>query len=70
VKLAENTLLKHETIRLAGAHGEDVVRSIYMDEAGAIYTAGEDGQVKAWRAATSTNLKRKASTDITPASQS
>ena len=41
------------TIRLQGAHGSDVVRSFCFanDEAVAetVFTAGEDGCVKAWR---------------------
>lgn len=39
-------------IRLAGAHGEEVVRSIYADPASeTVYTAGEDGRVAAFRPA-------------------
>ena len=44
------------TIRLPGAHGEEVVRSMFLDhDANAIFTAGEDGNIKAWR--TNTDLK-------------
>lgn len=39
-----------EAIRLSGAHGEETVRSIHVsDEDGTIFSAGEDGLVKAWR---------------------
>ncbi|KAF6234942.1 hypothetical protein HO173_006872 [Letharia columbiana] len=39
-----------QTIRLPGAHGEEIVRSIHVNnEDGTIFTAGEDGLVKAWR---------------------
>ncbi|KAI9730370.1 MAG: ERAD-associated protein [Cirrosporium novae-zelandiae] len=38
-------------LRLPGAHGEEVVRSLYYDEeAETAYTAGEDGQIRAWKA--------------------
>ncbi|KAI9876579.1 MAG: hypothetical protein M1830_006179 [Pleopsidium flavum] len=37
--------------RLAGAHGEEIVRSIYIDDkSGMVYTTGEDGCVRSWRA--------------------
>ncbi|KAL1851486.1 hypothetical protein Plec18167_008680 [Paecilomyces lecythidis] len=37
--------------RLPGAHGEEIVRSIYLDEKSqAVFTGGEDGVVRAWRA--------------------
>ncbi|KAF7718180.1 Uncharacterized protein PECH_005641 [Penicillium ucsense] len=36
--------------RLPGAHGEEVVRSVYLDEQSqAVFTCGEDGFVRAWR---------------------
>ncbi|EAW07370.1 WD repeat protein [Aspergillus clavatus NRRL 1] len=36
--------------RLPGAHGEEVVRSIYLDEQGrTVFTGGEDGFVRAWK---------------------
>ena len=42
---------KENTIRLEGAHGEEIVRSFCFgdDIAGTVFTAGEDGCVKAWR---------------------
>lgn len=47
------SLNSSQTIRLSGAHGEDIVRSMHVNnEDGAIYTAGEDGLVKAWRTST------------------
>ncbi|KAI9773538.1 MAG: hypothetical protein M1835_006128 [Candelina submexicana] len=37
-------------IRLQGAHGDDIIRSIYADERhNVIYTGGEDGHVRAWK---------------------
>ncbi|KAL9600934.1 MAG: hypothetical protein Q9219_002869 [cf. Caloplaca sp. 3 TL-2023] len=42
---------KLEAIRLSGAHGEDIVRSVcFGDDGNTIYTGGEDGLIKAWRA--------------------
>ncbi|MCJ1459316.1 hypothetical protein MMC28_009693 [Mycoblastus sanguinarius] len=39
-----------QAIRLPGAHGDEVVRSMcFNHEAQAIFTAGEDGLIKAWR---------------------
>ncbi|GAB1203246.1 hypothetical protein APSETT445_001874 [Aspergillus pseudonomiae] len=36
--------------RLPGAHGEEVVRSIYLDEQSqSVFTCGEDGFVRAWK---------------------
>ncbi|KAI2791167.1 hypothetical protein POX_c04023 [Penicillium oxalicum] len=36
--------------RLPGAHGEEVVRSVFLDEQSqAVFTGGEDGFVRAWR---------------------
>ncbi|KAJ5676789.1 uncharacterized protein N7477_002422 [Penicillium maclennaniae] len=38
--------------RLPGAHGEEVVRSIYLDEQSqSVFTGGEDGYVRAWKPA-------------------
>ena len=38
------------TVRLPGAHGEEIVRSMFFDHpVNAIFTAGEDGEIKAWR---------------------
>ena len=37
-------------IRLAGGHGEELVRDILLpDDASVVYTCGEDGMVRAWR---------------------
>lgn len=37
-------------VGLPGAHGDEIVRSFcFFDEAHVVYTAGEDGNVKAWR---------------------
>lgn len=39
-------------IRLQGAHGEEIVRSVYLDRSiETVFTAGEDGCVRAFRAA-------------------
>ncbi|RAL05285.1 WD repeat protein [Aspergillus ibericus CBS 121593] len=36
--------------RLPGAHGEEVVRSVYLDEqTQSVFTCGEDGFVRAWK---------------------
>ncbi|PYH97274.1 WD40 repeat-like protein [Aspergillus ellipticus CBS 707.79] len=36
--------------RLPGAHGEEVVRSVYLDEQSqTVFTCGEDGFVRAWK---------------------
>ncbi|KAI1926008.1 hypothetical protein LOZ12_000566 [Ophidiomyces ophidiicola] len=36
--------------RLPGAHGEEVVRSVLLDNlSGSVFTCGEDGQVRVWR---------------------
>ena len=42
---------KENTVRLEGAHGEEIVRSLCFgdDISGRVFTAGEDGCVKAWR---------------------
>jgi len=38
------------TVRLSGAHGDEIVRTVYIDsQSSTIYTGGEDGAVKAWR---------------------
>ncbi|KAL9598202.1 MAG: hypothetical protein Q9179_003994 [Wetmoreana sp. 5 TL-2023] len=45
------TLDVSNTTRLPGAHGDDIVRSIcFGDDEKTIFTAGEDGLIKAWRA--------------------
>ena len=41
-------LVLDETVRLMGAHGEEVVRAIYVDSSGTIFTAGEDGNINAF----------------------
>ncbi len=41
-------LVQDEIVRLMGAHGEEVVRAIYVDPSGTIFTAGEDGHVNAF----------------------
>ncbi|KAG5663405.1 hypothetical protein KAF25_001341 [Fusarium avenaceum] len=41
---------RENSVSLPGAHGEEIVRSFcFFDEAHVVYTAGEDGNVKAWR---------------------
>ncbi|CAG8408000.1 unnamed protein product [Penicillium salamii] len=36
--------------RLPGAHGEEVVRSVYLDEpSSSVFTCGEDGYVRVWK---------------------
>ncbi|RYP65216.1 hypothetical protein DL770_009043 [Monosporascus sp. CRB-9-2] len=38
------------SVGLPGAHGSEIVRSFcFYDEAGIVFTAGEDGFIKAWR---------------------
>ncbi|KAI9752230.1 MAG: Transcriptional regulator [Chaenotheca gracillima] len=38
--------------RLPGAHGEDIVRDVYVDDTSqTVFTAGEDGQIRAWKPA-------------------
>ncbi|EXJ59933.1 hypothetical protein A1O7_04081 [Cladophialophora yegresii CBS 114405] len=51
VKLDRGTGLRLDRrIVLEGAHGEEIVRSVYVDdENGTIFTAGEDGRVAAFR---------------------
>ena len=40
-----------KTLTLVGAHGDDVVRDIYADfRSETVFTAGEDGFVRAFRA--------------------
>ncbi|KAG6003035.1 hypothetical protein E4U21_002423 [Claviceps maximensis] len=40
----------NNSVGLPGAHGDEVVRSFcFFDEAQLVFTAGEDGTVKAWR---------------------
>ncbi|KAK2809255.1 hypothetical protein FQN50_003896 [Emmonsiellopsis sp. PD_5] len=39
------------TWRLPGAHGEEVVRSVFLDDSSkTIFTCGEDGYVRSWKA--------------------
>ncbi|KAF4985556.1 hypothetical protein FDECE_16475 [Fusarium decemcellulare] len=41
---------RDNSVGLPGAHGEEIVRSFcFFDEEHVVYTAGEDGNVKAWR---------------------
>jgi hypothetical protein len=41
-----------DTIRLEGAHGDEIVRSFLIhDECSVVWTAGEDGIIKAWKMA-------------------
>lgn len=41
---------RDNSVALPGAHGDEIVRSFcFFDEAHVVYTAGEDGFVKAWR---------------------
>ncbi|KAI9806460.1 MAG: hypothetical protein M1833_003647 [Piccolia ochrophora] len=38
------------TTRLAGGHGDDIVRSVHIDEESeTVHTAGEDGKVRSWK---------------------
>ncbi|KAF5020921.1 hypothetical protein F66182_7073 [Fusarium sp. NRRL 66182] len=44
------SLDRENSVGLPGAHGDEIVRSFcFFDEQHAVYTAGEDGNVKAWR---------------------
>ncbi|CAI7657631.1 hypothetical protein N7533_005912 [Penicillium manginii] len=41
---------KDNTWRLPGAHGDEVVRAVYLDEQSqCVFTGGEDGYVRAWK---------------------
>lgn len=41
---------RENTVGLPGAHGEEIVRSFcFFDQEQIVFTAGEDGCVKAWR---------------------
>ncbi|KAJ5682688.1 hypothetical protein N7462_005853 [Penicillium macrosclerotiorum] len=43
---------KENLWRLPGAHGEEVVRAVYLDEQShSVFTCGEDGFVRAWKPA-------------------
>jgi hypothetical protein len=43
---------RDNNVGLPGAHGEDIVRAFcFYDESQAVFTAGEDGSIKAWRPA-------------------
>ena len=38
------------TVRLPGGHGEEIIRSMVVDNGSScVFTAGEDGMVRAWR---------------------
>ncbi|KAK0663151.1 putative WD repeat-containing protein [Lasiodiplodia hormozganensis] len=40
-----------DCLRLPGAHGEEIVRDVFIDsQSSTIYTCGEDGKVRSWRA--------------------
>ena len=44
------TLDMDNRVGLPGAHGEEIVRAFcFYDEEQAVFTAGEDGRIKAWR---------------------
>lgn len=44
------TLDRQNSVGLPGGHGDDLVRSFcFFDQEQVVYTAGEDGSVKAWR---------------------
>ncbi|KAI4166066.1 MAG: hypothetical protein LQ342_000497 [Letrouitia transgressa] len=46
------SLDRSETIRLLDGHGEDIIRSFFVDDeeqTSVVFTAGEDGFIKAWR---------------------
>ncbi|KAL8848941.1 MAG: hypothetical protein Q9221_006035 [Calogaya cf. arnoldii] len=71
---SEWTLDGANTLRLPSAHGEEVVRSFCFSRDGnTIFTAGEDGLIKAWRSSddpTSSNkAEDMASTDKKPKKQ-
>ncbi|KAI4284257.1 MAG: hypothetical protein L6R38_001534 [Xanthoria sp. 2 TBL-2021] len=58
---SEWTLDTVNTLRLPGAHGEEVVRSLCFSRDGnTIFTAGEDGLVKAWRSPEDPTVTAKA----------
>lgn len=41
---------RNSSVGLPGAHGDELVRAFcFFDEEQAVFTAGEDGVVKAWR---------------------
>lgn len=44
-------LQREDTVTFPGAHGDELVRSfcVYDDEQ-VVFTAGEDGDIKGWRA--------------------
>ena len=38
------------SVGLPGAHGEEIVRAFcFFDQEQVVFTAGEDGNIKAWR---------------------
>ncbi|KAK4943792.1 hypothetical protein LTR10_016695 [Elasticomyces elasticus] len=54
-----------QRIVLEGAHGEEVVRSIFADDAtGTIFTAGEDGRIAAFRQSEGQSVSSPASTTL------
>lgn len=43
-------LNREDSASMPGAHGEEIVRSFcFFDEEKLVFTAGEDGHVRAWR---------------------
>ena len=43
-------LNREDSVCMPGAHGEEIVRSFcFFDEEKLVFTAGEDGHVRAWR---------------------
>ena len=48
---ASGQLKPNKMLTLVGAHGEDIVRHVYADfSSETVYTAGEDGFVRAFKA--------------------
>lgn len=57
---SDGSLDLQNRIVLEGAHGEEIVRSVYVrDEDNVIYTAGEDGQICAFQGSSSEGYKKK-----------
>lgn len=47
------TLDNQSAVGLPGAHGGEIVRSFqFFDEEQVVFTAGEDGKIKAWKPST------------------
>jgi hypothetical protein len=43
-------LSRNDAVSMPGAHGEEIVRSFcFFDEERLVFTAGEDGHIRAWR---------------------